>query len=107
MLVPCAQQLVAVSLEMAHNIADFMGRKPGIDRHSHIMKPEFGFFIASPNMDMRRLVAFVGIEERAIRPQRRTVGMSKSPTPPAFGGRLLSGHIRPHPEDRSAGACLE
>jgi hypothetical protein len=56
---------------MAHNIADFMGRKPSIDGDGHVMEPEFGFFIARPDMDMRRLVAFVGIEEGAIRPPPR------------------------------------
>jgi hypothetical protein len=63
MLVPCAQQLIAVSLEMAHNIADFMSRKPGIDSHSHVMKPEFGLLVSRPDMNMRGLIAFIGLEK--------------------------------------------
>src|SRR5580704_13065343 len=51
---------------MVNDIADFMGRKPSICGHREIMKPKFGLFVAAAHMNMRRLVTFVGIEERAI-----------------------------------------
>jgi len=44
---------------MANNIANFVHRKPGIDGDTEIMEPEFGLFVAGPNVDMRGLIAFV------------------------------------------------
>jgi hypothetical protein len=51
---------------MANHIADFMGRKPSIRSYREIMEPEFSLFLAAAYMNMRWLVAFVRVEERAI-----------------------------------------
>jgi hypothetical protein len=51
---------------MANDTAEFVSGKPHIDCHGNIMEPELGFFIALANMDVRRLIAFVGIEEGSI-----------------------------------------
>ncbi len=51
---------------MADYIADFMRRKPGIKGDRQIVKPEFSFFIAAADMDMRWLTAFVRVEEGAV-----------------------------------------
>src|ERR1700722_7948940 len=79
-LMPFAFEEIALRSQVADNSADFMGRKSRIDRDREVMQPEFGFEISRPNVDMRRLAAFVRIEERAIWPQRSTVGML--PIPP-------------------------
>jgi hypothetical protein len=63
---PDAQQIVAIHFQMANNIADFMRGKPGIQRDRYVVRPEFGFFIAAADVDMRGLIAFVRIEEGAI-----------------------------------------
>jgi hypothetical protein len=57
LLIPGAQQLVAILFQMANNIANSMGGKPGIDCDAHVMKPEFGFTSAAADMNMRRLAA--------------------------------------------------
>jgi hypothetical protein len=49
--------LVAILFQMANNIANSMGGKPGIDCDAHVMKPEFGFTSAAADMNMRRLAA--------------------------------------------------
>jgi len=56
---PSIQQRCAIQLQMANNIANFVHRKPGIDGDTEIMEPEFGLFVAGPNVDMRGLIAFV------------------------------------------------
>ena len=43
-----------------------MGGKSRIDRDRQVMKPELGFGITRPDMDMRRFSAFVRIKERTI-----------------------------------------
>lgn len=53
---------------MADNSADFVGGKSRIDRDREVVQPELGFEIPGPDVDMRRLAAFVRIEERAIGP---------------------------------------
>src|SRR6266487_4387197 len=65
-LIPDAHELITVSLEVSDNIAKFMGRIPGIQRNRKVVQPDFGFSVARTNVDMRGLIAFVGIEERAI-----------------------------------------
>jgi hypothetical protein len=52
---------------MPQDITDFMSRKSGPDRDCDIMQPDLDFLVARANMDMGRFVAFVGIEEGAIR----------------------------------------
>jgi hypothetical protein len=49
-LIPGTQQFVAFLLQMADDIANFMGLKPGIDGGGQVMKPEFGFFL-SPSFE--------------------------------------------------------
>ena len=44
---------------MADDIADFVGRKPGIESHGEVMKPELGFLPARPDMNMRGFTALV------------------------------------------------
>ncbi len=68
MLLPCAQKLGAVSLEVAHNIADFMGGKPGIDGQSHVVKPKFGLFGQQALFDYRQdsLHAFDPLSRRML-----------------------------------------
>src|SRR3984957_7079489 len=77
-LMPFAFQQVALRSQVADNSADFMGRKSRIDGDRKVMQPEFGFEIARPDMNMRRLTALVRIEERAIWSQRSTVGIQAS-----------------------------
>lgn len=45
--------------QMTHNIANFVGRKPGIHGDGKIMEPEFRLPISGPDRHMRRLVAFI------------------------------------------------
>jgi len=66
-LMPFAFEEVALRSQMADNSADFMGRKSRVNGDRKVMQPEFGFEIALPNMNMRRLTTLVRIEERAIR----------------------------------------
>src|SRR5450756_2576442 len=61
-LMPFAFEQVALRPQMTDNSADFMGGKSRIDRDREVMQPEFGFEIAGPDVDMRRLAAFVRIE---------------------------------------------
>jgi hypothetical protein len=63
---------------VADDIAEFVRGKPHIDCHREIVKPEFDLFAAGTNVDMGGLISFIGIEESAIRPHRRTVGISLS-----------------------------
>jgi hypothetical protein len=56
---PSAQERFAIQLQVTDNIADFMRGKPGIHGDSEVMKPEFGFFIAAADVNVRRLVAFI------------------------------------------------
>src|ERR1700733_13916930 len=58
-LMPFAFEEIALRSQVADNSADFMGRKSRIDRDREVMQPEFGFEISRPNVDMRRLAAFV------------------------------------------------
>src|SRR5260370_23541153 len=66
-LMPFAFEQIALRSQVTDNSADFMGGKSRIDRHREVMQPELGFEIPGPDMDMRRLAAFVRIKERAIR----------------------------------------
>ncbi|MEA2879958.1 MAG: hypothetical protein QOF14_5154 [Hyphomicrobiales bacterium] len=68
-----------MSLQVADNIAKFMGRIPDTQGNRKVMQPDFGFPVARTDVDMRGLAAFIGIEERAIGPQRRTVGIYPLP----------------------------
>jgi hypothetical protein len=52
---------------MPNNIAELAGRKPYICCHAEIMKPQLDFFVAGTNVNVRRLVSFIGIEEGTIR----------------------------------------
>jgi hypothetical protein len=64
---PFAFEEFAVRSQMPDNSADFVGGKSRIDGDREVMQPELGFEISGPDVDMRRLPAFVRIEERAIR----------------------------------------
>ena len=44
---------------MADDIADFMGRKPGVHSHREIVKPKLGFLVAGFDVNMRGFIAFV------------------------------------------------
>jgi hypothetical protein len=44
---------------MADNIADFMCGESRIDRDAEIVEPKLYFTIACPDVNMRRLAAFV------------------------------------------------
>jgi hypothetical protein len=44
---------------MADDIADFVRRKPGIDRHREIVKPKLGFLPSRSDVNMSRFIAFV------------------------------------------------
>src|SRR5215475_12437351 len=61
-LMPGSQQLIPMELEVTNNISKYVGRKAGIDGDPQIVKPDFHFPIASTNVDMSGLSAFVGIE---------------------------------------------
>src|SRR5581483_746665 len=52
-LIPGGQQLIAIQLQVADNIANLVRRKPGIDSEGNVMQPEFGFFRARADMDVR------------------------------------------------------
>src|ERR1700675_1732686 len=65
-LMPFAFEQIALRSQVTDHSADFMGRKSRIDRDREVMQPELGFEIPGPDMDMRRLAAFVRIKERAI-----------------------------------------
>src|SRR6267378_5501863 len=67
-LMPFAFEEIALRSQVADNSADFMGGKSRIDRYRKVMQPELGFEISGPDVDVRRLAAFVRIEERAIWP---------------------------------------
>ena len=66
-LIPSAQQKITILPQMANDIADFMGREPGVDRNRHIVKPEFGFVACcSRNVNVRGFFALIRIKEGAI-----------------------------------------
>jgi hypothetical protein len=44
---------------MADDIADFVGRKPGIESYREIVKPNFGFLLTRSDVNMRRFIALV------------------------------------------------
>jgi hypothetical protein len=44
---------------VADDIADFVGREPGIDSHREIVKPDFGFLFTRSDVNMRGFIAFV------------------------------------------------
>jgi hypothetical protein len=44
---------------VADDIADFVGREPGIDSHREIVKPKLGFVPTSLDVNMSGFVAFV------------------------------------------------
>jgi hypothetical protein len=52
---------------MPQDITDFMTRKSGPDRDCDIMQPDLDFFIARTNVNVRRFVAFIGVEKGAVR----------------------------------------
>jgi hypothetical protein len=59
MLVPGAGELLAMLPQMTHNIANFMGRKPGIYGDRKVMEPELCFALARTHMDVRGLATFI------------------------------------------------
>src|ERR1700724_1768360 len=65
-LVPFAFEEIALRSQVADNSADFISGKSRIDRDREVVQPELGFEIAEPDVDMRRLIALVRIEERAL-----------------------------------------
>jgi hypothetical protein len=44
---------------MAYDIADFVGRKPGIDSHCEVVKPKLDFLFTRSDVNMRGFIAFV------------------------------------------------
>jgi hypothetical protein len=60
---PFAFEDGALRSQMADNSADFVGSKSRIDRDREVVKPELGFEISGPDVDMRRLTAFVRIKD--------------------------------------------
>jgi hypothetical protein len=56
---PFAFEDVAPRSQMADNSADFMGWKSRIDRDREVMQPELRLEISGPDVNMRRLAAFV------------------------------------------------
>jgi hypothetical protein len=44
---------------MPNNITDLVRRESSIDRDGQIMKPELGFFIACPDVNVSGLIAFI------------------------------------------------
>jgi hypothetical protein len=67
-LIPGAQQCIAILSQVANDIADFVRRKADVYGDAWIVKPEFGFFVSTADVDMRRLIALVRVKERAIGP---------------------------------------
>jgi hypothetical protein len=61
---PFAFEDIAVRSQVADNSADFMGGKSRIDRNREVVQPELCFEPPGPDVNMRRLAAFVRIEER-------------------------------------------
>jgi hypothetical protein len=58
-LMPSFQECCTILFQVADYIADFMGRKPGIDRNIQIVKPEFGLTAARSDVDMGRFIALI------------------------------------------------
>jgi hypothetical protein len=56
---PRAQQFLAILSQMSNDIADFMRRKPCINRDRQVVKPKLSFMIASTDVDVCGLVARV------------------------------------------------
>jgi hypothetical protein len=56
---PFAFEEITLRSQVTDNSADFVGRKSRIHCDREVMKPEFGFEISGPNVDMRRLAAFI------------------------------------------------
>jgi hypothetical protein len=53
-LIPGAQQDFAILPQVLDDIADFMGRKPGIDGYRQIVKPKLRFLVRCPHVNMGR-----------------------------------------------------
>lgn len=66
-LMPFDHEDIPLRSQVADNSADFMGGKSGIGGNGQVMKPELGFAIAGPDMNMRRFATFVRVEERPVR----------------------------------------
>ena len=49
--------------------------KSRIDRDRKVMKPELGFETSRPDVNVRRIAAFIRIKNARYGPQRRTVGV--------------------------------
>jgi hypothetical protein len=56
---PFAFEEITLRSQVADNRPYFVGRKSRVDRDRQIMQPEFGFEIARPDVNVRRLTAFV------------------------------------------------
>src|SRR3978361_497182 len=67
-LMPFAFEDIALRSQVADNSADFVSGKSRIDRDREVVKPEFGFQVSGPDVDVRRLVPLIGIKEGAIGP---------------------------------------
>src|SRR5206468_258600 len=70
-LMPFAFEEIPSRSQVTDNSADFMGRKSRVDRHRQVVQPELGFVIAGSDVNVRRLVPLVRIEERASPAQDR------------------------------------
>jgi hypothetical protein len=66
MLIPCRQQIVTVRFQVPHNITEFVGWKTRVDSQCEVVQPELGLLAARPNVNVRRLAAFVRVEVRSI-----------------------------------------
>jgi hypothetical protein len=56
---PFAFEEIALRSQVPDNSADFMRGKSRIDRDREVVQPELGFEITGPDVNMRRLAAFV------------------------------------------------
>jgi hypothetical protein len=65
-VIPGFQQLVMMRPQMADYSVQLMRAEPEVDRYTQIMKPEFGFLAARPNVNVRGLPALIRVEKRSI-----------------------------------------
>lgn len=98
---------------MTYDTANFMRRKPDIDRQRYVVKPEFGFLFMCANMHVGRLVAFVGKEKGAVRsPSKNSrhepLTSTRYPGSTAYSiraRRRTRSHRRQMPRFRAANRC--
>jgi hypothetical protein len=55
-----------VLIHEALDFAQFMGSDASAPSQAHAIEPEFTLAIGSPNMNVRRLTAFIGIKMKSV-----------------------------------------